>query len=368
MYDDRVVATLKALILKTAISRAKGKEKCVFQSGSFYKLLKQKTPYSSTDLHLALEHLLKEGFMSCRYTKGPFELHGMVTVEIPAQELPQHERDWSQTLQLNCNNENDRNALNSAGAKLKGFSKNEMTLLLSSFYKLREDQSQLTGKALYDISAQYLLGSSKLLTTLQVEAKQFGIDLESFSPSYRYISVAGRTSPEAVIIVENPHCFETAVKSDHDLQYSWISSYGFGISLDKELKYGELLVNNISQHSLENTVMLTRKGTPDSLVKLLSHPKLFFWGDLDFGGLQIFQQLKKSLPNLRLSGIYHCLVKELQLDNAHPYSKAVAKDGQKIFSSDDFEIQELLKLCRHSAVDQESIKGDDIMRYAGREY
>jgi hypothetical protein len=54
MYDKTIIAALRNLIVKTATSRAKGKKQYVFQGRAFYKMLKDKTPYSQTDLNLAL--------------------------------------------------------------------------------------------------------------------------------------------------------------------------------------------------------------------------------------------------------------------------------------------------------------------------
>jgi hypothetical protein len=240
-----------------------------------------------------------------------------------------------------------------------------MYLIFCSLKELRADQAKYRGKAIYDISAKYFLGSSKLLSTIQAEARAFGINLDSFASSYRYISVAGNKEPDAVIIVENPHCFETAVQADEKLQYSWISSYGFGIALEKDLKYGEMLIGNLTQENHERLILLTRKGNPEQLPTLLSHKNLFFWGDLDLGGLQIFLKLQSNLPNLRLSALYWCLVKEFKSGNKHPYAKAVAKEGQRPFTVRNPEIKELLEICLQGGVDQEVVWSDQRMAHAG---
>lgn len=190
----------------------------------------------------------------------------------------------------------------------------------------------------------------------------------AFSSSYRYISVAGKKDPDAVIIVENPHCFETAVRADESLQYSWISSYGFGIALEKDLKYGELLIGNLTKENQETVILLTRKGSPEPLSALLSHKNLFFWGDLDLGGMQIFLKLQSNLPNLRLSGLYRCLTNEFKSGNTHPYTKAVAKEGQRPFSVENPEIKELLDISLQGGVDQEVVWKDQIMALAGVGY
>ncbi|WP_163336019.1 Wadjet anti-phage system protein JetD domain-containing protein [Desulfopila sp. IMCC35008] len=367
-YDKAIVTTLKKLILKTAITRAKGKQQCVFQSKSFYNLLKTKTSYSQTDLNLALEQLFQEEFLSGRFTKGPFQIHGKITVDVPKKDLPDHEQDWVNILGKGDLADNEKIALLSVGPKLKGFSRDQMYSIFCALIELRSDQAKYAGKAIYDVSAKYFLGSSKLLSTIQAEARAFGINLDSFASSYRYISVAGNKNPDAVIIVENPHSFETAVQADDKLQYSWISSYGFGIALEKDLKYGEMLVGNLTKENHEGVIRLTRKGNPEQLSTLLSHKNLFFWGDLDLGGLQIFLKLQKNLPHLRLSGLYKYLAEEFRTGNAHPYTKAVAKEGQRPFSVENQEIKELLEICLQGGVDQEVVWRDEIMSFAGVGY
>ncbi len=368
MYDKAIITALKDLIIKVAISRAKGSPQHVFQSQSLYNLLKTKTPYSQTDLNLALEQLFKDHFLSGKYTKGPFQIHGKITVGVPSQDLPDHERDWLDILDKAELTEKEQKALLPVGAKLKGFTRDQMYSIFCSLNELRADQTEYEGKAIYDLSAKYFLGSSKLLSTIQAEARAFGINLDSFASSYRYISVAGNKNPDAVIIVENPHSFETAVQADDKLQYSWISSYGFGIALEKDLKYGEMLVGNLTKENHEGVIRLTRKGNPEQLSTLLSHKNLFFWGDLDLGGLQIFLKLQKNLPHLRLSGLYQCLAEEFKTGNAHPYTKAVAKEGQRPFSVENQEIKELLEICLQGGVDQEVVWPDEIMSFAGVGY
>ena len=368
MYDKAIITALKDLIIKVAISRAKGNSQHVFQSKSLYTLLKTKTPYSQTDLNLALEQLLKENFLYGKYTKGPFQIHGKITVNLPSQELPDHEKVWLDILNKEELTVQDQKALLPIGTKLKGFTRDQMYSIFCSLNELRSDQTEHEGKAIYDLSAKYFLGSSKFLNTIQAEARAFGINLDSFTSSYRYISVAGNKNPDAVIIVENPHCFETAVRADEKLKYSWISSYGFGIALEKDLKYGELLVGNLNIENRENVILLTRKGSPDPLHTLLSHKKLYFWGDLDLGGLQIFLKLQQNLPHLKLSGLYQCLVEEFKSGNAHPYTKAVAKEGQRPFSVGNQEIKELFEICLQGGVDQEVVWPDEIMSFAGVGY
>jgi hypothetical protein len=364
-YDKAIVTTLKELILKTAITRAKGKQQYVFQSKSFYTLLKNKTSYSQTDLNLALEQLFQEEFLLGRFTKGPFQIHGKITVDVPSKDLPDHEQDWLDILEKGDLADNEKIALLSVGPKLKGFSRDQMYSIFCSLIELRADQAKYAGKAIYDLSAKYFLGSSKLLSTIQAEARAFGINLDSFASSYRYISVAGNKDPDAVIIVENPHSFETAVQADDKLQYSWISSYGFGIALEKDLKYGEMLVGNLNKENHDNVISLIRKGNPEPLPTLLSHKNLFFWGDFDLGGLQIFLKLQSNLPHLRLSGLYRCLLQEFKSGNMHPYTKAVAKEGQRPFPVVNWEIKELLEICLQGGVDQEIVWSDQIMALAG---
>lgn len=365
MYDRVAIEDTRKLILKKAIAKAKGQSSYEFQGKAFYKNIVKDSSYPRTDLNLALEELYKEGFLKGGCSHNPFFVGTKVTVTIPQRALPEHERHWLENLEKLGQNDTDKEALKPIGSKLKGFSFEQQRTLIEGLYKLRNCQDQHIGEPKYNISAQYLLGSSKLLDTLQKEAILFGIKVNMFASAHRYVCVAGNDNPEAVIIVENPHSFETAIRADKELRYAWISSYGFGISLDKSYKYGEMLATNITEHQ-NDILSLTRAGSPPSLPELLNSPKIFFWGDLDIGGLSIYQRLKAHLPQLELSGLYTYMVEQLLRENKHPYVKAVGKEGQKTFKAKEQLVIELLALVEDGGIDQELVTEEKISNHAGQ--
>ena len=83
--------------------------------------------------------------------------------------------------------------------------------------------------------------------------------------------------------------------------------------------------------------------------------------------MQIFANLKKSLPHIRLSAIYKPMLERLSLGKGHPYVKSVCKEGQKIFQALDAQVQNLIELCAESGVDQEIVSGAQIINFAGDE-
>ena len=300
--------------------------------------------------------------MKGKFITEPFELIGKIAVFVPQRDLSEHEKIWLHCLDEGCETIRDRDALLNIGPKLQGFNFDRQKRLLAGLNQLREKQDSLAGQALYDISSRFLLGSSKLLESIKKEALMFGIKYDSFSASYRYISVASPPNPKAVILVENPHSFETAVQADVNQEYTWLCSYGFGIALDKNYKYGELLLKNLTEHK-EQLIILTRSGEPPELESLLSSANLSFWGDLDTGGLSIFLQLKKTMPHLKISPLYTPMVNSLEAGDYHPYAKIVGKSGQLPFKSSDKEIMELMAICYNKGVDQESVSLELVSEY-----
>lgn len=367
MDSSEVTNEIKALVLKLGRSRAKGQEVYEFQGKSLYSAIKKQSRFSRTDINLALIDLFKENYLCGTPLEQPFEMPKKVIFNIPKEDLPEHEQQWLDCIEVKCLSTEDKVALKGLGRKLQGFSLEHQESLIDGLYNLRDCQDQHMSEPKYNVSARYLLGSSKLLEVIQKEATIFGIKTDQFSSAYRYVCVAGNKNPEAVIIVENPHSFETAVRADRELRFAWISSYGFGISLDKNYKYGELLATNITENQ-NDIIPLTRAGQPQPLSELLQKKNIYFWGDLDIGGLSIYQRLKAHLPELQLSRFYNYMLDQLMNGKHHPLVKAVAKDGQKPFHSQDRAIEYLLPLLQNKGVDQEIVTEDQILIYAGKPF
>lgn len=300
-----------------------------------------------------------------KWNPDPFyPAEGMVKLKLKPLPLKAYERDWNKVVSESLFSDQEKEFLQQAAiaAKFSDLPINEMAKLLKQLHSFRMDPPP-PGQHLYDVSAQYFSASSKVLDYIGPRIlKKIGIDSSIYLPPPKYICVAGRPNPRSVILVENPHSFETAVRVDRDLIHTWVSSYGFGLSLDKSKEYGQMLVNNLKEHS-DHLIHLTHNGQPESIEKLLSHPQLHFWGDLDKAGMQIYSDLRQSFPQIQLSALYQPMIEHLRSGNAHTYSKASGKEKQKTSNSDDPLVSGILSLCKTLAVDQEVIGEEQIATY-----
>lgn len=362
MYDPIAVNKLKETAINLAKKKAKGRNAYTFLPKPFYRELARVSGIEDTMLNINLPHLFKEGVLKGKYRTNPFGFSGKITVTIPDDEQSVHEKNWKEILQEQNLDDDERSAIISLGKKLEGFNKKQQKEILASLINLRSEQHYHKGKTAYDISAKYFLGSSKFLDNIKVEARKFGIETQLFQPQYRYVCVAGNKNTKAVILVENPHAFETAVKADVDLQCTWISSYGFGIALDKRYRHGEMLVSNICDHK-NDLIQLIRAGSPDTIQNVLSHENIFFWGDFDIAGLQIYLTLKNTYPDIKLCGLYDTMLNKVKSTGGHPYVKIVGKNGQKSFNNTDDDIALYLKNCVDVGYDQEGIDQEEIVAY-----
>lgn len=292
-----------------------------------------------------------------------------VTVIKPAEEVPQHVQNWSFVLKGKCPAYTDIEALMPVADSVSDLSQNDMERLLDGLLRLRHDQGGLHGQPAYLVSARYLLGSSKLLGDLPSRSlKSFGIDRRKFSAHPFYVVVAGCSSPEAVILVENPAAFEMAISTHAITRCAFIATFGFGLSKSKE-DYGNQLAGMVENH-FAHAITLRRDGAscPDA-AELLSHRNVMFWGDLDPAGIEIYLRLKKTIPGLRLSAAYRPMIESLtDPARSHPYVQSVGKELQpsmpKSAMKDDPVAATLLELCVSRGVDQEQVSPSDIESFA----
>jgi len=120
-----------------------------------------------------------------------------------------------------------------------------------------------------------------------------------------------------------------------------------------------------------NAIILNRTGSQFySLDNLLHHSHVFFWGDLDPAGVQIYLRLKRQLPQLELSALYQPMIEMLDIPSrSHPYITATGKSGQvgmKTHCPDNEGVAIwLLECCSSRGVDQECLSPSDISILAG---
>jgi hypothetical protein len=257
--------------------------------------------------------------------------------------------------------DDDIKSLDPCAPALEGLTPSEMTRLASGLLALRKRQARHDGERRYRVSARYLLGSSKALDHLPSSALfAFGIDMDRFPKAPAYLMVAGPKSPRQVILVENPQAFEEGVGSRLE-DTAWIATQGYGLSRSGEA-FGNQLVRLVEDGDL---LPLVRAGTPPPLEELFVHKRLFFWGDLDPAGMDIFRRLRRVLPHIRLSGLYRPMPKILEDKGGHPLTALTGKGGQKPLDAMEWIPEELLQVCVDHGVDQESITRSEILKYAG---
>lgn len=263
-------------------------------------------------------------------------------------------------------NEADREALLSLGEVLKDWELSDLYRLARGMVALRDDIHDLQGSR-YQISARYLLGSSKLLDALPSKAlRAFGIDPYRFSGAPSYVITAGPAEPECVVLVENPQAMELALQTEQGKRIAWVATFGYGLSHSGD-EYGQQLARLVEQG--KGLITLVRDGTPPAIEDLLQHPRLYYWGDLDREGLRIYWRLKSCLPQLQLSGLYQPMQAMIEnTDLHHPYTSLVAKPNQNIWHCSEPGVVQLLKACTERALDQEALNPDFIREYAHTAY
>lgn len=283
------------------------------------------------------------------------------TLEILLVPLPkeEHELRWEKALQEFGVSIDAKPKFKKAAGSFKDFSTDDLRKLFEGLSNIAALSSR--GLTKYLVSAKNLLGSSKLLDVIPKDLLDaFGIDIEAFRPSPKYIAVAGPSDPKAVVLVENPNSFEAAVLAGASEQIAWLCSYGFGLANEKSDQDGLLLESNLTTYK-RHAVVLVRGGEPPRKIEeLLAHPRLYFWGDLDLSGIQIFDRLKRKLQenenayDLQLSALYQPMLEALQDGRNHPYVPLI-KGNQTECELHDEMAQRVNSLCRERAVDQEIV-------------
>lgn len=169
---------------------------------------------------------------------------------------------------------------------------------------------------------------------------------------------AGPTSPESVLLIENPWAFERALEAGLAERHALVVTFGYGLNRNGEA-FGRQLAGMI-EANVGGLIQLRRSGQPPNLNVLFTHPRLSFWGDLDPEGLRIFLRLKARLPQLELSALYKPMLSLLNDGGGHPYVNATGKAGQSPLGENEMaslglELQEMAACCALRGVDQETL-------------
>lgn len=353
-----------AWLCKKSKASAAGKLRC---SGILDKL-RTEVVNDPVSLRKALIHLRTEQLVEYVAGQHGEPVSGFLTVVRPQQEIPAHMETWSAVLDEAILSEADRLALYPVGSAMEGFSAADMKTLMNGLVRLRDNQAQHFGEQIFSVSAMYLMGSSKLLTTLDGKTlRSFGIEFDRFSSRPVYVVVGGNVeAPTAVVLVENPVSFEAAVESVAARHCLFVCTFGFGLSASTN-DYGNQLAGALEAGQAR--VLNRSGGVAPTLRDILQHQRIQFWGDLDTAGMQIYCRLASKVPAIALSALYEPMVEAIRhVGSRHPYVSAVCKDGQGRMTVQTArnDVKALLLLCEHFAVDQEFVGANDIARLAGK--
>ena len=274
----------------------------------------------------------------------------------PTMHVPEHERQWRDLVSSRNLDPVLGTALGDAGTALVGLSLGDMEHLLDGFLRLIADRDKFAGRDPYDVSAKYLLGSSKILAKLGKALSAAGISDSSFGSRPRHMLGAGPAQSSFTLLVENPECFERLIGLGLADRITVIATYGYGITWSGVGVEGRL-----------DRIKIARvAGTPPpTLAEAVAGGTCSFWGDLDLAGLDIFLKLRGLVPHLALSALYGpMLVAVTHSATSHPYGMLVDKVGQVEAVSSDRAVSRLAAACRFRAVDQEYVSDSDILSLA----
>ena len=278
---------------------------------------------------------------------------GYLTVVPAAIDVSATESAWREALAIVTDDAQLADALVVSHALFDGLEALDMQRVIQGLIRIRGAAASLEGEFGFSVSAQHILGSSKMLSRLpQATLRLLGVDRLPSTP--RYLVVAGPPQPLAVLFIENTTSFEMAVKAGLDAEVALIAAYGYGLNMMSDSSAGLALVESVRSRRCE---VLSRTGSGHDPVALLAHPQLFFWGDLDREGLRIAMALKQQLPQLQLSGLYlpmRALVR--QRETSHPYVGLSGKALQAAWTPTGDELfDDLARCCEDRAVDQEAL-------------
>jgi hypothetical protein len=287
---------------------------------------------------------------------GLGRVHVLQRLPEPMARVLEHERHWRDLVSSRNLDPTLAAALRDAGMSLAGLSYSDMEHLLDGFLRLVADRDRFAGRDPFEISAKYLLGSSKILGKLGKALSAAGISDSSFGTRPRHMLGAGPAQSKLTLLVENPECFERLIGLGLAERITVIATYGYGITWSGVTVEGRLDRLKIARVA----------GTPPpTLADAVAADTCSFWGDLDHAGIDIFIKLRELVPHLTLSALYApMLIAATNSATSHPYCTIVDKLGQSESVSDDAAVAYLAASCRSRAVDQEYVSDQDILLLA----
>jgi Uncharacterized protein conserved in bacteria C-term(DUF2220) len=354
----------EAQIFARLLTRAKGSKFGRVTTEPALKMLSSAFP-DPIELRKALNGLRNAGKLTFSRGSRGEPVSPFITVHAPEADLSAHQILWRSVAATLSTDEAELAILEPLGDSLEGFDEAHMRDLVHCLHALRSDHDRLNGRPLFEVSAGYLLGSSKLLSSLDARClRHFGIRIADFPSRPPYLLVASAPAPTAVILVENPVAFELAVSSRAAQTCTFVCTFGFGLSNGGN-EYGFQLANIVNAN--QAIILHRTQGMATDLATLLSHPNVQFWGDLDMAGMQIFERLAKRIPHITLSALYQPMLEAIANPlQRHPYAMATGKGGQALYIPRRDDAQAVASRCQVFAVDQEIVGTQDIEALAGQ--
>ncbi|MCK9467596.1 MAG: DUF2220 domain-containing protein [Candidatus Absconditabacterales bacterium] len=226
---------------------------------------------------------------------------------------------WKENIeQLNCNADIKELMLNN---RITIHEKKEYDIATQL---LRLLTSNNENKSVRHVSAKYFWGMSKVLDNREQIINYCKLRT---MPILLHVKAMGN-NPETILFIENQDTYIEAINSENAIfeNYILIFSSGFKASAKR------IRTENGSKIFFEDNCFLGEEGRKKFKQWLYGDDELefniYFWGDLDFSGMNILSSLKKVFPNLKAWEYgYNKLLNALDYNNAHSPNLA-NKEGQ----------------------------------------
>lgn len=361
MKESEKIERIKSTLAKFSEKSSK------VQGAKIVSRLAKVTGLSEVDARQILK-ALDGNEINCKNWGFNYEPLGIVTINIKA-EIPTELIRWKNSLEKFLRLESDEiESLIGLWPAVSEISDSEQLRLIEGLISLKAEQEQWFGETKFNVSARYLLGSSKVIDNLPKQILiKFGVQVDQFKNAPSYLIMSGPVNPKAVILVENPQSFERAVEANVP-DITWITTFGYGLSKMNE-EHGNQLSSILNSRENSEIILLARTGIPVAISSLLNNPNIQFWGDFDPEGFKIYERLKKSIPQLELSALYKPMFDKLEREG-HSYTSLVGKQGQVVTTNFNNSIAEFFsgesKATVDVGLDQEAMSLQDIFEFAGK--
>lgn len=349
--------TSSETVIVNRLSNGSGKKRY----RDFYLSLKESNDIDFTELDDAINSLINKGLVCVTESgRGPHKKRGFIWLdpgvrdEILVRKRPDHIVCWLDSLTRlfpECTPERILPLV----SKLPALCETEIVALvkcLKNYVEHHDEAQKLTDRI---ASARYFLGSAKVLERLKPLACALVDTKSDKSPSTMCVLVNSPATPTSFTLVENKDSWLLASRLCPES--AWCCCNGFSLS-------------SITHENLDDILMYTQAGTiTPSLRDLFRHRNLFFWGDLDPAGMQIFRALRTNFPGIRLSPLYKPAIERLKSDDisySHGFHALSDKANQKIdITVEDPLAQRIVDICKLKGrgVDQEALGNDEIVKY-----